>query len=138
MNHQSASVVRSLIVAGGIIGVALGLTFAQSRGWISEEFTTRGVMITIGLVMTAYANVAPKTAVPASVPIEAQAAVQAARRVAGWCLTLGGVAWIALWLFAPREVAQWASVAVVMAGLAVTIAFGVRAWTRVRAAMGQG
>jgi hypothetical protein len=46
-----------------------------------------------------------------------------ARRVAAWSLVLSGLVYAGLWAFAPIAVATWAGMAVVLAGIAVTLGY---------------
>jgi heme/copper-type cytochrome/quinol oxidase subunit 2 len=46
-------------------------------------------------------------------------------RVGGWALLLGGVIWTALWLFAPRDIAQLCSIAAVAISVVVMLTYTV-------------
>ncbi|RZJ03194.1 MAG: hypothetical protein EON89_12430, partial [Brevundimonas sp.] len=123
-------IVGALVLAGAVIGGALVLTLLKTRGVIEAETASRGVQVVIGLMLAWYGNFMPKQPGGARRSVRAQAVTQAALRVGGWAMTLGGLAYAALWAFAPRDVADWASVVVVAGAMAVTV--GYAAWRGVR------
>ncbi len=101
---------------------------------LSAEVATRAMQVLIGLALAAYANLMPKDVGRLRGSPLAQARAQAALRVGGWSLTLAGIVYAALWAFAPRSFADVASMAVVAAGLVVTLGYAVRCFaTRHRA-----
>ena len=116
---------HSLWQAALIVGGALALTGAARMGWISFDMSLRITMAIIGLVLVVQANAIPKDVAGRS------ANYQAVKRVAGWALVLAGLAYAAAWLFAPLEIAAFASMAAVIAAIAYV--FGYRRWRRSKA-----
>jgi hypothetical protein len=116
---------RGLGLAALQIASALALVGAARLGWISYDLSLRVTMAIIGLVLVIQANAVPKAVAGRSVN------VQAVKRVAGWALVLAGLAYTAIWLFAPLEIAAFASMAAVIA--AIGWVFGYRYWRRSKA-----
>jgi len=106
----------SLVMAGGIIVLALGASFARGQGWIDPDTVTRITLCAIGLMIASIGNRMPKTVMPG---------VRAAQvnRVGGWSMAISGLIYAALWIFAPIDVAVIAGCAAVIAGMAVTFAY---------------
>lgn len=106
----------SLVMAGGIIALALAASFARGKGWIDPDTVTRIVLCAIGLMLAWIGNRMPKTIMPG---------VRAAQvnRVGGWSLAISGLIYAGLWIFAPIDVAVIGGCAAVIAGIAVTFAY---------------
>lgn len=106
----------SLVMAGGIIALALAASFARGKGWIDPDTVTRIVLCAIGLMLAWIGNRMPKTIMPG---------VRAAQlnRVGGWSLAISGLIYAGLWIFAPIDVAVIGGCAAVIAGMAVTFAY---------------
>ena len=109
------------------IGAALAATAAARLGWISQDQATRVAMAVIGLALAIMANGIPKA-------VDGRTADgQAIKRVTGWSLVLAGLAHAALWLLAPMEIANLASMAAVLAAMAWVGVYGYRRWRRSKA-----
>ncbi|MDB5470684.1 MAG: hypothetical protein JWR84_2244 [Caulobacter sp.] len=119
---MTKSLKPGLIMAAVQIGSALALVGAARLGWISYDMSLRITMAVIGLVLVYQANAIPKDVAGRS------ANYQAVKRVAGWALVLGGLGYVAAWLFAPLEIAAFVSMAAVIA--AVIYIYGYRRWRR--------
>ena len=119
-------IVSALIIAGVQVGGALLLSYARKQGMIDGETVTRGVMVLIGLGLAAFGNTMPKMLDGPPRSIRQATAAQSVLRVGGWAMTLSGLAFAALWAFAPRDGAEIASVAVVAAGMAFMLGYTVR------------
>jgi hypothetical protein len=134
-NNGRASVIRALVIAAVQVGGALLLSLASKRGMIDKDIATRGVMVLIGLGVAAYGNTMPKLLDGPPPPSLATAALrQAVTRTGGWAMMLAGVAYAAVWAFAPRDVAQVGGLVAVGAGLAAMIGnFAWRVFTYERA-----
>lgn len=113
---MNKDLIKSLVVAGGLIVVALVSTSAPSMGLIDGDAVTRLVMGATGLMLVWYGNRMPKTFVPAAKARQVQ-------RVGGWSMVLSGLIYAALWAFAPLDLALTAGCAVVVAGLVATIGY---------------
>lgn len=116
----------SIALAVLFLGTVASLKYAQHLDLIEPDAVKRVVQMLIGLMLAAYANLMPKDIGqwPAS-PVAA-ARAQSALRVGGWSLTLAGLAYAGLWAFAPIDVANMASMAVVATALLVTMGYGAR------------
>ena len=113
---MNKDLIKSLMVAGGLIAVALAATSARSMGLIDGDAVTRLVMGATGLMLVWYGNRMPKTFVPSAKARQVQ-------RVGGWSMVLSGLIYAGLWAFAPLDLAFTAGCAVVVAGLVVTIGY---------------
>lgn len=122
---MTKSLKPGLIMAAVQIGWALACVGAARLGWISYDMSLRLTMAVIGLVLVYQANAIPKDVAGRSTNY------QAVKRVAGWALVLGGLAYAAIWLFAPLEVAALGSMAAVIA--AIIYIFSYRRWRRSKA-----
>lgn len=110
-----------------ILVLALGASFARSRGWIDNDTTTRIVLAAIGLQIAWYGNRMPKRFVPS-------AAARQVQRVGGWSLALSGLVYAGLWTFAPMNVALIGGCGAVIVGIAVTIGYCLSVRKRIQAA----
>jgi hypothetical protein len=118
------SIRRALILAGGILVGTLLLTVANKLGWIDSEITTRGVMVLIGLMLVAVGNGMPKHQEgPPAQTVGEITTRQSITRVGGWAMMLGGLVWVLLWAFAPRDIAQVGSIAAVATASVVMIGY---------------
>jgi hypothetical protein len=116
----------SIKIAGAILGGSLLLTLARHLGWMDAGQVTRGLNVVLGLAFVVYGNAIPKmmdTTPPGTVR-EATVA-QAVSRVAGWSVTLAFVVWTVVWAFAPLPIAKIASIAAVVANLAVLVGYSI-------------
>lgn len=120
----------ALGLAALILGAALAVSYARSAGLIGDDLGDRIVMVVLGLVVAVMNNAVPKQLAPPRASAEAEALAQAVRRVGGWAMTLGGLAWAAIWAFAPIAAANPLAIAVMVAAMAVTAGHGLWAWRR--------
>ena len=109
------------------LGTAVALSYAQRIDLIGAEAAKRTMQVITGLILAAYSNVMPKDVGKWRASAVAVARAQSALRVGGWSLTLAGLAYAALWVFAPLAFANIASVVVVVAAMLITMAYG--GWT---------
>jgi hypothetical protein len=107
---------EGLAWGGSVLVVALCASFARKLGYIDSDAVLRVVTGTNGLMIAWYGNRIPKTVVPT-------AHARQARRVAGWSQVLSGLIYAGLWAFAPIKVAAAGGTSVVLAGIAVTLAY---------------
>ena len=108
-----SAIAAILIVLGSMAVVA----WAKLTGHASQEFSTRAIMVIIGLMNAGYANVIPKSGKALS------ARVMAIQRVVGWSMTLGGLAFAAAWAFAPMDYAFELSVGATIASILVAVGY---------------
>ena len=119
--------IRSALVLAGVqLAGTLLLVLANKLGWIDSETTTRGVMVLIGFMLMTIGNGMPKQQEgPPSQTVRDIAVRQSITRVGGWMMMLGGVIWVALWAFAPRDLAEVGSIAAVGTTTLVMIVYAI-------------
>ncbi len=122
----------ALALAAVFLAVAVGLRFGVNEGMIADDLARRAVQVLIGLGLAAYANVMPKQLGGPRRSAEAETRAQAALRVAGWSMTLAGLAHAGLWAFAPLPFANIASMVLVAAATLLTLAYAVWCYTACR------
>lgn len=134
MTEQEAVAVKSakheiragLTVAGALLVLALGATFAKQQGWIDQETLIRIVVGANGLMIAWFGNRAPKRMAPSACAAQVT-------RFSGWSMVLSGLVYTALWALAPIDVATlWGTVAIA-ASAAATLAYCLRLRARARA-----
>jgi hypothetical protein len=111
----------------GIVLLALAATAARKLGYLDAEAVTRLVVGANGLMIAWYGNRMPKHFVP-------ERWARQIRRVAGWSLVLSGIVYASLWALAPVPLAVAGGSAAVLAGIAVTVGYGLSVRARAKAA----
>jgi hypothetical protein len=126
-NRAKKTIRSALILAGVQLVGALMLTLANKVfGWIDNETATRGVMVLIGLMLMTIGNGMPKQQEgPPSQTVQDIAVRQSITRVGGWMMMLGGLIWVGLWAFAPRDLAEVGSIAAVGTTTLVMIVYAI-------------
>ena len=104
-----------------LIGLAGLARLAAHMGVIDADMLSRLVQIAIGLSLVVIANGAPKQIGRPRASLEAEGRAQAARRAAGWSLTLAGLIYAGVWILAPVALAAPVSMAVVAIGLTLAV-----------------
>ena len=108
---------HAVLAAAAILGLSALIVWA-SPAFIDPEWSRRLGGALLGVVVVVYANAVPKAA---EKHLRCSpAAAQAARRLAGWSLVLGGLAYVLAWLLAPLDMA--AMIGGLALGTAVTCA----------------
>lgn len=120
------SIVSALVIAAAFLAITAGLGYARTQGVLSDEFVKRTVQVMIGLGLAIYSNFTPKQIGAPGSP-HAEAWKQHILRVTGWSMVFAGLAYAGLWAFAPMKIANTASVAVVLAAMAISIGTAIRA-----------
>lgn len=110
-----------LVWAGVLVALALGASLARRVGYVDGETANRLVTGMNGLMVAWFGNRIPKAVAPKS-------CVRRAARVGGWAMVLSGLAYAALWAFAPIPFATSAGSVAVAAGTAVTVGYCI--WLR--------
>jgi uncharacterized membrane protein len=128
MSEHSSRRIRQDIVLGlklgaSMIVVALLLALARRQGWIDQTQVVRAFNIVLGLGFAAYSNLLPKMYGPPPRSLRHATLAQAVRRVTSWTMTLAFLIWSVLWIFAPQQIASIASVAVVVAAIAISLGY---------------
>jgi hypothetical protein len=121
--------IAAALFAVFLIGTAAALAYARRAGLVDPEIGRRIVQVIVGLGLAAYANFMPKQLGRAATSPRVEAVTQAALRVSGWSFSLAGLLYAALWAFAPLAFADIASLAAVVAAMAITIGYAL--WTGV-------
>lgn len=124
---MNRDVIGSLAWGVGIVGLALGATFARDQGLIEGDTVTRVVMGATGLMVAWFGNRMPKAVVPS-------AWGRQANRVGGWSMALSGLVYAGLWAFAPTDVAIVGGCGAVLLGIAITFGYCLSLRTRAKAA----
>jgi hypothetical protein len=115
-SDTKSEVIGNLAWGGAIIALALAGSFARTAGYMDDETVKRLVTGTIGLMVAWQGNRMPKSFVP-------NACARQARRVAGWSMTLSGLIYAGLFLFAPLHVAYLGGAGAILAGIAITLGY---------------
>ncbi len=108
--------IGSLAWGVGLVALAFLAQFARKAGYIDAETVTRLVTGAIGLMVAWQGNRMPKSFVP-------NACARQARRFAGWSMTLSGLVYAGLFVFAPLRVAQLGGTGAILAGIAITLGY---------------
>ena len=116
-------IIPALGLAAVIIATALAASYAKSEGMISPDLGDRIVMVVVGLVLVVLNNAIPKQLAPPQASARAEALGQSVRRVFGWTMTLGGLAWAAIWAFAPMAVAKPLAIAAMVSAMAIALGY---------------
>jgi len=114
-------ILNGLVMGGLLIVAAAILKFAEHAALITADMSARGGQVAIGLALAVYANLMPKRM--------ALGRHLTALRAGGWAFVLAGLAYAALWAFAPLSLAWPASIAAVGAALGICLIFTVWACT---------
>ncbi|MGH8427287.1 MAG: hypothetical protein ACRES7_04800 [Gammaproteobacteria bacterium] len=102
----------------GLTVLALALTLAGNLGILDAVFVKRAIGVLIGVTIIVTGNFLPKIRpmnAPGCDPVKATAA----ERVAGWMLVLSGLAYLALFIFAPLDRARLAAPIIGLAAIVV-------------------
>lgn len=124
---MNKDLIGSLAWGGGIVVLALGMTAARQLGYVDQEMVTRVVIGATGLMVAWFGNRMPKTFVPSIT-------ARKVHRVGGWSLALSGLVYAAVWAFAPIQTAVIVGCGAVLAGIAVTIGYGLSLRAKAKAA----
>lgn len=113
---MNKDLMAGLAWGGGIVAVALALTLARKLGHVDGDTVTRVVIAMNGLMIAWYGNRLPKAFFPHEL-------ARKVSRLGGWCLTISGLVYTALWAMAPMPVAVAAGCAAVLLGVAVPLVY---------------
>jgi hypothetical protein len=113
---MNKDLVGSLAWAGGMIALALGASAMRELGYLDPQTVTRLVIGANGLMVAWFGNRLPKAFVP-------DVRARQVARVGGWLMVLSGLAYTALWAFAPIDVAVPLGCAAIAGGIAVTVGY---------------
>jgi hypothetical protein len=116
----------NLTLAFALLTVAAGLAYARRLGIVDIDIPARGTMIGSGMLVAIYGNAIPKVISVTS------AKARLVQRFAGWAFVLSGLAYAAIWAFAPLGIAANLSMGVL--GAAMVAVLGYFLWVRARLA----
>jgi hypothetical protein len=119
---MTRSITGGLLLGGTLLAIAAVVKTGEHLHYISSDTAVRTGQCAIGLSLAFYANYIPKTV--------ASGGRQTSLRVAGWLFMLAGIAYALLSAFAPRPLADNASIAAVATAVVLTIGYTV--WVCVR------
>jgi hypothetical protein len=90
----------------GFTVAAMALAFSQKLGLLDAAVVKRGMGLILGITVVVTGNFLPKTR-PLNAPgVNPSGAAAAAERFAGWILVMVGIAYVALFSFAPLDRAR--------------------------------
>ncbi|HWQ86296.1 hypothetical protein [Brevundimonas sp.] len=115
----------ALGLAAVFLAVAAGLRFAAAEGMVADDIVRRAVQALIGLGLAAWANFMPKQLGRPRKSAGAETRSQAALRVAGWSMTLAGLAYAGFWAFAPLPFADTVSMVPVAVAMVLTLGYAI-------------
>jgi hypothetical protein len=114
--------VRTMVLGFLALAAAATLFGLGARyGFIAPSVSRRAIGAVIGVMFVVTGNFLPKMR-PLNTPVTEPTSATAAERVAGWILVLVGFADIALFMFAPLEVARTISSIIGIGAIAVIAA----------------
>lgn len=113
---MNKDLIAGLAWGGGIVAVALAMTAARKAGHVDGDTVTRVVICLNGLMIAWYGNRMPKRFFPSEL-------ARKVSRLGGWSITISGLVYAALWMFAPIPVAVAAGSAAVLAGVAIPLVY---------------
>ena len=113
----SKPITSSLALAGLLIAVSIGLAYLRRLGVVGAETPARGAMVLTGVLLAVYGNVIPKSVSRSS------AKGESLERVTGWATVLAGIAYAAIWAFAPIEMAAIASMGAILIGFVSVVGY---------------
>jgi hypothetical protein len=120
INVQAPSIRPICSAVVGFLGVTLlvmAIGLADKTGVIDSEVAKRAIGFAIGLMLVVVGNSLPKLR-----PLHSSRAKTnstAYERLSGWALVLAGSAWIALFLFAPLNLARYTAAMIGIGAVAV-------------------
>jgi hypothetical protein len=116
-------ITTAVVFAALMMGIPLALTLARSYGFIDgSDVARRSTGVLTGAFLAMLGNVMPKNLPPTSSMRCDGRRQQAFLRLAGWTWVLCGLASAIGWIALPIDVAETATVVLVVTAMAVTIA----------------
>jgi len=107
----------NLALAGLLIAISIGLAYLRRLGVVGAETPARGAMVLTGILLAVYGNLIPKSESRLS------ARGESLERVTGWATVLAGIAYAAIWAFAPIEIAAVASMIAILIGFVSVVGY---------------
>jgi peptidoglycan/LPS O-acetylase OafA/YrhL len=122
MTRRTRDLVEGIIIATVLIFLGLGLAYARASGLVpdgDDNLAARAFGVATGLVLAYYSNVVPKRNACIDPASESAARKQRLLRFTGWAFMLAGLAYAAIWAFAPINDGLWAMIPVAAAMIVV-------------------
>jgi hypothetical protein len=113
---MNKELIAGLAWGGGVVALALCMTLARKLGYVDGDTVTRVVIAMNGLMIAWYGNRMPKRFFPSEL-------ARKVSRLGGWCITISGLIYVALWALAPIPVAVAVGSAAVLVGVAVPLVY---------------
>jgi hypothetical protein len=118
-------ILRGLALGAAMLAAAAIFKIGEHRGLLGAETAARAMQVVIGLMLAFYGNFIPKNLPVLREPARTSARMQSALRFGGWAFTLAGLAYAAIWAWAPLTMAGDISVVIVAAATVAALAYGV-------------
>jgi hypothetical protein len=130
--HAADSMRNGVAFAALIMAVSLSVKLAHVLGAIDGDgLSQRLTMVILGAFFAFTGNAMPKMLTPLSVLQCDGASAQAMQRFTGWTWVLTGLAFAAVWLVLPPDIAEPVSVSLIVGGALAVVAQAIRLrWTR--------
>ncbi|RIJ23858.1 hypothetical protein D1224_06285 [Henriciella barbarensis] len=103
-----------------IVGAMLAFGITKKTGILDPDLARRGAAAMLGLMLVVMGNYTPKLRL--FQPAGEHTGASAVDRFAGWTFVVAGLAFVAIWLFAPIDKAMLASPMIGVAGFLVVLA----------------
>ena len=113
---STGKLLSGVAIAATIVGVTLGLNWAEAQGLVGGDMSVRAAIILAGLALAWYANEIPKAAMWS-------ARARTARRFSGWAFTLAGLGSAAAGALLPVDTAITAELAITGGALALVLLY---------------
>lgn len=125
--HAADSIRNGVVFAALIMTVSLNVKLAHALGVLDGNgLSQRLTMVILGAFFAFTGNALPKMLTPLSALQCDAASVQAVQRFTGWTWVLIGLAFAAVWLVLPPDIAEPVSVALIVGGALAVVAQTIR------------
>ena len=124
MTRRTADLIRGIAIAAILIALGLALAYARAKGLLDKgdnSVVSRVFGVATGLILAYYGNVIPKRSACVNPVSDSAARRQRVLRFSGWVFTLAGLAYAAIWAFAPLGDTLWAMVPIAAALVLVAL-----------------
>jgi hypothetical protein len=123
---QRGFLILSVVFAGVMLAIALGMALAKRVGFESDEMGHRVFGVVCGAFLVVMGNTVPKVLGPLASKTCSPARLQGLQRFAGWTFVGGGLGYLAAWIFLPISLAE--PMATALCALAVILVAGRLTW----------
>jgi hypothetical protein len=121
--HFGIHMRNGIAFAALILAVSFGVKLARAAGMVDDpDLAQRLTMVILGGYFIFTGNAMPKTLTPLSAMQCDGARAQAVHRFMGWTWVLTGLAFAAVWLVLPPDIAEPVSVALIVGGVLTVVA----------------